>query len=298
MQQNRWERIMNNSIDESSKWIIAIAILLIVACLCCLACMCLIGAGLLIHASIRTAQPLPSEIVDDYGVPMNIIPEGHFVMGQQSHYDNEQPVHTVYLNSYYMDVYEVTNARYKDCENDGVCDSPVSLRSSTHSSYYDNPQFSNYPVVYVTWEQAQNYCTWRGGRLPTEAEWEKAARGGSDVRQLPWGEGLECDKTNFDQCGIGDVVEVGSYPNGASPYGLQDMMGNVWEWVSDWYSDAYYQISTDVNPLGPSTGTFKVLRGGSFDEYTNEMNVSYRGSDNPINATNEIGFRCVKEVNP
>ena len=133
---------------------------------------------------------------------------------------------------------------------------------------------------------------------PYRSRMGKSCTRRGDVRQFPWGEGLDCTKANYDQCGIGDVVEVGSYPSGVSPYDIYDMMGNVWEWVADWYSDTYYQTASDVNPLGPKTGIFKVLRGGSFDQYTNEINVSYRGNDNPIDATNEIGFRCVRDVNP
>jgi formylglycine-generating enzyme required for sulfatase activity len=284
---------MNNSSNNNSTWII-IAVL-IFAVLCCFACVCFAGAGLLFSVLHRSAQSSRAESSQIYSASMSLIPEGYFIMGQQN-YGNEQPMHTVYLNSYYIDVYEVTNAEYKNCVDSGACELPISMRSYTRSSYYDNPQFSNYPVVYVTWEQAQNYCEWRGGRLPTEAEWEKAARGEGDVRPLPWGEGLDCDKANYNQCNIGDTVEVGSYPDGISPYGLYDMMGNVWEWVSDWYSETYYEISTDFNPLGPSTGSAKVLRGASFDEYTNEMHLSYRGYDTPVNATNEIGFRCAKDA--
>ena len=288
---------MSNLVGSNSKSIIPfLAALLIIAGLYGLTCVLIVGAGLLVRVDYMRSQPLASKIVDNYNEPMNLIPIGYFIMGQESHYANEQPMHTVYLNSYYMDVYEVTNSEYKTCVDDGVCVPPLSLRSYTHLSYYNDSKFAKYPVIYVTWQQAENFCQWRGERLPTEAEWEKAARGGSDVRQFPWGEGLDCTKANYDQCGIGDVVEVGSYPSGVSPYGIYDMMGNVWEWVADWYSDTYYQIASDVNPLGPKTGIFKVLRGGSFDQYTNEINVSYRGNDNPIDATNEIGFRCVRSA--
>ena len=287
---------MNDLSSENSRLGLIVAVSLAVFYVGCLACIGLAGAGWFVRNAYRSSHPLEAEIVDDSGVPMNLISQGYFSMGQDIFYRMEQPVHTVYLDSYYMDVYEVTNARYKACVDNGACDPPLSSRSYTHPAYYDNPQFSNYPVVYVTWKQAGNYCKWRGGRLPTEAEWEKAARGTSDVRSLPWGEGLDCSKANYDQCNIGDVLEVGSYPNGVSPYGLYDMMGNVWEWVSDWFSKTYYQVSPAVNPSGPRTGNVKVLRGASFDQYTTEMHLSYRGFDNPVDATNEIGIRCVKDA--
>ncbi|MBI5934959.1 MAG: formylglycine-generating enzyme family protein [Chloroflexi bacterium] len=232
---------------------------------------------------------LAPSIVDDHNVPMNLVQQGYSHIGNKALYD-------VFLDAYYIDVYEVTNGRYKECVDDGKCQPPLTARSYTRDSYYDNPEFSNYPVVYVNWGQAQTYCKWRGGRLPTEAEWEKAARGDADTRPLPWGDDLTCEKTNYDQCFIGDTVEVGSYPGGVSPYGLHDMMGNVWEWVSDWYSKPYHVESPAINPTGPRGGTARVLRGTSFDEYTNMMHVHYRGYDVPLNATFEIGIRCVAET--
>lgn len=240
----------------------------------------------------RLNGPDPSlapSIVDKRNVSMHLIPQGNFSMGNKT-------LRTVFLDAYYMDVYEVTNGMYKDCVDNGPCQPPLTERSLTRDAYYGNPEFSNYPVVYVNWDQAQTYCRWRGGRLPTEAEWEKAARGDAGARSLPWGEDLTCEKTNYDQCFVGDTTEVGSYPDGVSPYGIHDMMGNVWEWVADWYSTSYYLSSPALNPNGPKSGTARVLRGASFDEYTNMMRVSYRGYDVPLNATYEIGIRCVQEV--
>ena len=160
---------------------------------------------------------------------------------QLSAFMDEEPIHKVVLDAFSIDKTEVTNALYKDCEDQGVCDPPQDINSNSQASYYGNPAFDDYPVIYVTWDQAKTYCEWRGGRLPTEAEWEKAARS-ADGRTYPWGETIDDTFANFNY-GIGDTTAVGSYENGKSPYGVYDMAGNVWEWVADWYSDTYYQRS-------------------------------------------------------
>jgi len=144
---------------------------------------------------------------------MRLVPAGEFTMGSIK--EVEQPVHTVYLDTFYMDAYEVTNAHYKACVDAGGCTPPQKLGSSTHSIYYGNSNFDYYPVIYVNWNQAKAYCEWRGANLPTEAQLEKAARG-IDERTRPWGEGIDCNKANYFGC-VGDTTKVGSYEGGKSP---------------------------------------------------------------------------------
>ncbi|MEW5940664.1 MAG: formylglycine-generating enzyme family protein, partial [Chloroflexota bacterium] len=206
---------------------------------------------------------------------------------------NERPAHQVYLNTYYMDKYEVTNAFYKACVDEKICTDPKRTVSYTRSNYYSNSQYSDYPVIYVDWNMAKNYCEWRGARLPTEAEWEKAARG-TDGRTYPWGESLNCFMANYSMC-VGDTSAVGSYEGGQSPYGIYDMAGNVWEWVADWYQDTYYQNSPFDNPLGPSSGQYRVLRGGSWDPlYAKTVRTTNRGSGVPTDTYRYVGFRCTR----
>ncbi|NLI41381.1 MAG: SUMF1/EgtB/PvdO family nonheme iron enzyme, partial [Caldisericales bacterium] len=169
---------------------------------------------------------------------MVYVPAGEFEMGDEDGALDEQPVHTVYLDEYWIDQTEVTNGQYERCVAADSCTVPKSSYSSTRDSYYGNRSYADYPVIYVDWNQADAYCKWAGGRLPTEAEWEKASRG-TDGRDYPWGDSIDENHANYDG-NIGDTSEVGRYPKGASPYGALDMAGNVWEWVSDWYAEDYY----------------------------------------------------------
>ncbi len=210
-----------------------------------------------------------------YADDMILIPAGEFQMGcDSSKYacsaDNV-PLHTVYLSDYYIDMYEVSNWQYSICVVKGACTEPHSERSGTRYSYYSTSFYGNYPVVNVDWYQAWSYCIWDGKRLPTEAEWEKAARGVSDTRNYPWGDAAPtCDLVNgsineetpWELC-VGDTTDAGSYPAGASPYGVMDMSGNVWEWVFDWYDVGYYSVSPYINPTGPAAGAFRSRRGGA-----------------------------------
>jgi formylglycine-generating enzyme required for sulfatase activity len=221
---------------------------------------------------------------------MAYIPVGKFWMGNEFGDEHESPVHEVYLDAYWIDKYEVTTAQYTLCVQSGECDQPHCL-----AAHYGNAEYYDYPVVCVAWDDAKTYCEWVDGRLPTEAEWEKAARGGLLWQSYPWGNanptctlGAE-NGAHFSGCGD-QTVEVGSFaPNG---YGLYDMAGNVWEWVQDRYDSSYYANSPTENPQGPSSGWYRVYRGGSWGSYPIDLQVSNRSRWSMDFASN-IGFRCV-----
>ncbi len=247
-----------------------------------------------------TPTPGPQDIVQN-GVAMAHIPAGSFVMGSNGYNDDEKPPHTVSLNAFYMDKYEVTNALYKACVDAGGdgCLAPYKTDTHLRPSYYGNPEFDHYPVVYVSSQQAISYCKWRGARLPTEAEWEYAARG-SDGRIYPWGNQADPSRATSYDDGIKDTRPVGSYETGISPFGLYDMVGNVWEWVNDWYDAKYYEHSPAFDPHGPATlrynqeisyeGQTRVIRGGGFDgDLYSERGSQRFLSDVPMY---NIGFRC------
>jgi formylglycine-generating enzyme required for sulfatase activity len=249
------------------------------------------------------ASPTPKlgigSIFISNGVTMMYIPAGTFPMGEENG-DNEK-LHSVYLDGYYIDKYEVTNSAYRRCVDVGKCIPPKQSNSDERSpimrsSYYGNAEFDEFPVIYVDWDMAKTYCEWRDARLPTEAEWEKAARG-KDERTYPWGEGINCDKANYDVSCIGDTTKVGSYESGKSVYGVYDMVGNVWEWVNDWYSETYYLNSPPSNPLGPDSGQYHVLRGSSFGVSVDAGRSTYRFGYTPdIIGYGLIGFRCVRSL--
>lgn len=223
---------------------------------------------------------------------MVFVSAGEFTMGSND-YDDEKPPHTVYLDEFWMDKYEVTNALYKRCVNAGKCSAPNPTSSFTRNSYYGNIQFDNYPVIYVSWNDANAYCAWAGKKLPAEAQWEKVARG-TDARIYPWGNTFDKDKLNSDEGGKGDTTAVGSYPTGASPYSAMDMAGNVWEWVADWYDAQYYRNTPTRNPTGPTSGTSHVLRGSGWFSYSDRMRVPRRFGYAPSDRTSNIGFRCAQ----
>jgi formylglycine-generating enzyme required for sulfatase activity len=244
-----------------------------------------------------TPTSLPGQWQDDFGVPMALVDAGEFIMGSLQGDMAERPPHPVTLAAYYIDVYEVTNARYKECVDAGTCQQPLDLSAKSHPSYYENLDFEDYPVLYVNWDMAQTYCQWRDGRLPTEAEWEKAARG-TDERTFPWGEDQpNCSYANFwnnePDC-IANVAKVGGYEIGVSPYKIYDLAGNVWEWVQDWYDELYYASSSAENPQGPDTGQLRVLRGGSFSNGVMSIRTTTRGRNLPSKGYNYVGFRCVR----
>ncbi len=255
------------------------------------------------------------------------VPAGEFKMGCDRQNPGSRgcsykdtPLHAVYLDSFAVDKYEVTNRQYRECVNAGKCSAPRKFRSSFHPDYFTNPDYDYYPVLYVSWWDGGNYCAWKDKRLPTEAEWEKAARGAIDTRAWPWGDEFsDCSRLNNTNdsnddhwivC-VGDTTQVGSYPRGASPYGAMDMSGNAFEWVADLYNEYYYHVSPYENPTGPS-GDKKVkthpaftLRGGSYRARWSYPRVFHRhfghhgdgvGDDSPYFRNNQVGFRCARSL--
>ncbi|HMV95567.1 MAG TPA: bifunctional serine/threonine-protein kinase/formylglycine-generating enzyme family protein [Anaerolineales bacterium] len=236
----------------------------------------------------KKSTPLAAEITDSKNAVMVLVPEGDFVMGSDNGDEDERPVHTVYLDEFYIDKYEVTNSDYRVCVVDGVCKPPQDMTN------YNNPKYENHPVVYVDWEMARTYCDWRDAQLPTEAQWEKAARG-MDARTYPWGEGIACSQANYLSC-IEDTQPFDSYAGSLSPYGAYNMAGNVWEWVADWYSPAYDVSETD-NPVGAESGERRVLRGGGWNQHEYLLRTSARLGVVPTDVFLSFGFRCASDVN-
>ena len=220
-------------------------------------------------------------------------------MGSDNGNADEKPVHTVYLDAFYIDKYEVTNALYKSCVDANACAFPKFFNSNLRTTYYGDARYDQYPVIGVTWDMAKTYCAWRGARLLTEAEWEKAARG-TDGRTYPWGEGIDQSRANYnnnnDPNYAGDTSKVDAYPNGASPYGVFDMAGNVWEWMADIYDANYYASLTlpIANPLGPASGAYRVVKGGSWDSNGYDLRSARRNWIDPSKANIYIGFRCAR----
>lgn len=246
------------------------------------------------------------------GMPLVYIPAGTFHMGglDVRRAPNEIPTRDVTLDSFWMDQLEVTNAMYALCVDAGACTLPQELKSQRRLEYFNNPEFKDYPVIYVTWGQAKTYCEWAGRRLPTEAEWERAARG-DDFRTFPWGENkADGLLANFNML-VGDTSRVGTYPAGASPFGILDMAGNVAEWVNDFYSFDYSAVfEQTLNPTGPaaSSSLHRVVRGGSLGDAEINIRVAKRSSVLGSNLSAppgssaylgdfspRIGFRCAAE---
>jgi len=245
-------------------------------------------------ARAETRRALEAE-ARKYGAPMVWIKDGAFTMGSQNGLSKTQPPHEVYLNAFYIDQYEVTTARYakflESTEQGQPRPLPMSWEQVNLSDDGDRP------VTGVTWTAADAYCRWVSKRLPSEAEWEKAARG-ADGRTYPWGNEEPTFKlANYDKPVAYNFYSdslrpVDSYEAGKSPYGAYDMAGNVWEWVADWYDPAYYEKSPAKNPTGPGTGTDKVLRSSGWAVETPMVRIFTRVKSDPFIRNESTGFRC------
>ncbi len=243
-------------------------------------------------------NPLPArdDIFDGLGIPMRRVPAGSFSMGSENGVVDEMPVHRVSLNAYDIDKYEVTNLLYSACVTAGKCDQPTRVTSPTRAKYYGHTGFENYPVIYVDWNMAKTYCLWREARLPSEAEWEYAARG-TNQTTYPWGTNIDPDRANYNRQ-KNDTTAVGSYPGGKSPFGVYDMAGNVWEWTGDWYAKNYYATlgTNSTNPPGPDSGNTRVYRGGSWFSTQDQLRVSLRSAFYPGSSFDVLGFRCARST--
>ncbi|TFH65248.1 MAG: formylglycine-generating enzyme family protein [Gemmatimonadales bacterium] len=283
---------------------------------------------------VRTESPVSTEVPrlgstrvsETDGMALVFVPGGDFTMGSDGgSYANERPAHTVFLESYWIDQTEVTNAMFEafvtqtgyqtDAESAGFSrgyDTDTGKSAQVQDADWEHPLgpdsslsgLADHPVVHVSWNDARAYCEWAGRRLLTEAEWEKAARG-TDGRTFPWGNDFDGTRLNSADVNLGagrgsssfdDGFQlsspVGSYPRGASPYGAMDMVGNVWEWVSDWVDEAYYQSSPSANPGGPASGEHRIVRGGSWHDPQDGNRAAYRGWATPEDTDITLGFRC------
>jgi serine/threonine-protein kinase len=208
----------------------------------------------------------------------------------------EKPQRQVTLAAFWIDRYEVTNSRYAQCVQAGKC-APAHRRGVDRPGYYADTDAPLQPVVGVTFKDASDYCAWVGRRLPTEAEWEKAARG-TDGRIYPWGgQPPTCELANFNQCDK-VALPVGSRPAGRSPYGAEDMAGNVIEWTTTPYKGNYYAKLRDRDPVDPPGGGWRTLRGGSWGSYPNQVRTAFRRAWDPTFAGHTIGFRCASSSAP
>ncbi|NKB81750.1 MAG: SUMF1/EgtB/PvdO family nonheme iron enzyme [Nitrospirales bacterium] len=249
-----------------------------------------------VEARLRTldqSRRLQTEITSQDDASMVLVPAGKFTMGSNKGNEDERPPHKVELDAFYIDQYEVTTARYGKFFQTTGRNKPKYWTDTVLVRQGDRP------VVGVTWHDAEAYCQWAGKRLPTEAEWEKAARG-PDERTYPWGDNSPSgEKANYGRSYDSNFYStrlepVGSYEAGKSPYGVYDMAGSVWEWVADWYGKEYYAKSPWKKPKGPSSGPGKVIRGGSWDHTEGGIRSAFRRMFSPDYRISYLGFRCAK----
>jgi formylglycine-generating enzyme required for sulfatase activity len=279
-------------------------------------------SSLLLSVLAQAAPQAEPQSPKDEVPGMSLVPAGEFWMGRMVsyYYDriqwlfrpymDDRPVHSTYVDAFYMDKYEVTNTDYARFTEATARGKPWHWGGGKITAGQEN-----WPVYNVNWEDAQAYCSWAGKRLPTEAEWEKAARGGLDRKSYPWGDELtEAQKKDDSRYGEQSPAKkrahyafpngpapVGSYP--ATGYDLYDLVGNVWEWTADWYEREYYVLSPEKNPKGPDTGKYKVLRGGGWSTKGQNIPQKYdllavhsRNYADPTQSSNSFGFRCAKSA--
>ncbi len=247
--------------------------------------------------AVQLSNLMNNKIALFNGMEFMRVPAGKFIMGSNDGKNDEKPQHTVELSEYLISKYPVTNLEYQAFVRDAKYKPPENWVGDQFPA-----KKGNHPVVYVTWNDASAFCKWLSEktgeqyRLPTEAEWEKAARG-TDGRVYPWGDDFDPKKANTNESEINGTTSVGKFsPQGDSPYGCADMAGNVFEWCNDWFSDTYYQSTSLSNPLGPNSGAYRVLRGGSW--YFNYFLVrsANRLRFDPSNSSYFIGFRCARSL--
>jgi len=304
---------------------------------------CLVAAVLLLASpgagwSVSDSQLAAPQLGDTRvrpvdGMSMVYVPAGEFEMGtsdagvryarqlcttacgqfavavcQASAFADERPEHRVAVHAFWIDRNEVTNAQYARCVEAGACTRPQHDGSFLRESYFGDPAYADYPVVWVTWKQAVEYATWAGARIATEAEWEYAARG-PESRVFPWGDEFDGTRLNYcaSECAAGpkdatvldgypDTAPVGSFPSGDSWCGAHDLAGNVREWVGDWYG--LYTAASQSNPPGPESGDAHIAKGGSWLDRPDDVRCANRGANALEYSEHKVGFRCVMDCPP
>ena len=250
--------------------------------------------GMQFTVSVKAQEP----IIEKDPVEMVVIPAGSFIRGsaENNGRPDERPRRKIFLKAFTIDKFEVSNQQYQKFVEETLHKTPFNVYGD--GSLFKVPGIAKRPVVQVTWHDAVDYCFWAGKRLPTEAEWEKAA-GGTKAQVYPWGNSEEIETpANFDGewRGVNTLMDVNTLPQGASPYGIYHMAGNVREWVEDWYDADYYTVSPQRNPKGPDTGILKVIRGGSWRSFLPDLRVASRGKGGFALKTHGIGFRCARDL--